>query len=317
MAEDRERDLDRALGTGRHPSDQELAALLDQAELVKSELHAISPNAARERALFVQAVAARSSSPRATRFLAPAAFVAAILIAVAGFGRNAVPGQTLYPVRRALASVGLANSPTEEIDRRIDDAREQLTQASSLAGSDPSSAQSHVFEAIFDLRRARAFLRDVPDDEKGGYLASIVQLEDRAAGMIADLERAEKSDAELRGNDEDSSGPGSGDEDNSGPGGGDDDSGGDDSSGPGSGDDDAEDARDEATDAEDDRQDRLEDARDERRDKLEDANEDNSGPGGGGDSSGPGGGGDSSGSGSGGGDSGSGEGDSSGPGSGD
>ncbi|HYN36507.1 MAG TPA: hypothetical protein VEV82_05975 [Actinomycetota bacterium] len=247
MNENRERDLDRALGSGGHPSDQELAALLDQAELVKSELHAISPTAARERTLFVQGVAARSSSPSASRFLAPAAFVAGVLIAVAGFGRNAVPGQTLYPVRQALASVGLASSPTEEIERRIADAREQLAEASSLTGSDPSSAQSHVFEAVFDLRRARDFLRDVPTVEQGGYLASIVRLEDRAAGMIADLERAEKSDAELRGNDEensgpgsgsdDSSGPGSGSEDNSGPGSGDEGGGGDDSSGPGSGDD--------------------------------------------------------------------------------
>lgn len=286
---ERENQLDQTLESGHLSVDLEIAALADQAIRIKEEMAAPTPSGARVRAVFVEGVASRSHSLLPFRFLAPAAVVIAGILALAGFGRTALPGQTLYPVRKALASVGLAPTPEEEVERRLADARQGLEGAAVVEIGDPSSARSLTLAAIGDLQRARALTRELERGDRLPYLATIGQLEDRATKIIAALERRAQSGDELGGDDS----PG----DNSGPGGDENSGKGSDSSGPGGGDDD-----------------------------NSGKGSDNSGPGGGGgdDSSGPGGGGeDSSGPGGGGGDnSGPGGGDdlekdSSGPGSGD
>src|SRR5687768_9038890 len=220
MSEDREFELDKALGAGSDEPSRELATLLHQAELLKDEFQTKVPAARHERALFVQGVAARKSSARPLRFLVPAAIMALLLFAVAFMGRSAVPGQSLYAVREALATVGLANSPSEEIERRIEVAQDGLTEAQSLAGSAPGNAQELVFAAIGDLDRAKAFLPDVSRDERTEYTVTINRLENRAAALIVSLDSGARSDAELQGG-EDNSGPSDDedpDDDNSGPG---------------------------------------------------------------------------------------------------
>ena len=96
-------------------SDREVDELLDQAEQVREELRVSAPAARRERAFFTQAVATRSGSVFPLRFLAPAALLVAGVVALAGFGRTALPGQALYPVREPLASMGLTATTEEEI----------------------------------------------------------------------------------------------------------------------------------------------------------------------------------------------------------
>jgi hypothetical protein len=246
MSEERERALDDALGSGSTPSDEELAVLTARADALRQELQAPAPNAARERALFVQGVGARKSGFFPLRFLAPAAIVVAGIAAVAGFGRTALPGQTLYPVREALASVGLANTPEEEIDRRLTSAREQLREARTLGLADPAAAQTSVLGAIGDLERARTLTDELAREDRAARLTTIALLEERAVDMLVRMSEGPDPEDEIRGEDNsgpgsDNSGPGSDNSgpgsDNSGPGSGDD-SGGDDSSGSGGGGDD-------------------------------------------------------------------------------
>ena len=237
MNEDRDRALDRALGPGSSPADDELAVLAARASALKTELHTPAPNAARERALFVQGVGGRKSGFLPLRFMVPAALVVAALVAIAGFGRTALPGQTLYPVREALASVGLAKTAEEEIDRRLASAREHITDATTIGLGDPATAQAYVLGAIADLERARTLTDKLSQNARAARLETIGRLEERAVDLLVRINEGPDPEDEIRG--EDNSGPGSGDDaggdDNSGPGSGDDD---DDSSGPGSGDDD-------------------------------------------------------------------------------
>lgn len=259
MKDRREEQLDETLATGRRSSDPEVDGLVEQAGRVRQELSVPEPEARRQRALFVQGAAGRSGSLPFLRFLAPAAVVVAGLVALAGFSRTALPGQTLWPVREALSTVGLAASPEEEIDRRIDLARAQCREAVDLEISHPGQARQLVMGAIGDLQRARALSEDLDVDQRSTYLLAIVEMEDWTAELITEItERAEEGAGPTEVEDvsdddrEDNSGPGgdgSGD-DNSGPGGGDDDSSGtgsgddsdDDSSGPGSGDDSGDDS---------------------------------------------------------------------------
>ena len=251
MTERRDKHLDETLVTGRRSSDPEVDALAEQAERVREGLSVLAPEARHERALFVQGIAGRSRSLPALRFLAPAAIVVAGIVALAGFGRNALPGQTLWPVREALSTVGLAATPEEEIDRRIDSARAQCREAADLEISHPEHAQDLVMGAIGDLDRAKALAEDLDPDQRSTYLLAITEIEDWAIEMIVETsERTEEGAGPAE--DEDDSGPGedSGPSDNSGPGSGDDDSGsgggddsgGDDNSGSGSDDSDGDDS---------------------------------------------------------------------------
>ena len=314
MTERRDERLDETLSTGRRSSDPELDALTEQAERLREELSVPPPAARRQRTLFVQGAAGRSRSFNAFRFLAPAAIVVAGIVALAGFGRTALPGQTLWPVREALSTVGLAATPEEEIDRRIDLARAQCREAADLEISHPLQAQDLVLGAIGDLERARALAEELDRDQRSTYLLAIGEIEDWAIEMIVETEEIAPVDEESPGEDDDNSGPGGDDSDgdgNSGPGGGD--SGDDDNSGPGGGGDDNSGPGDGDDSGDDDNSGSGSDGS-----GGDDSSGSGSGDSGGDDSSGSGGGDDSGSSGSGSGDSsGSGGGGSSGSGSGD
>jgi uncharacterized membrane protein YgcG len=250
-------------------------------EALEQSFRADPPHSARERALFVQAVAARRVSFSTMRFVAPAVAVAAAFVLVALVSTTTLPGDDLYGVRTALSRVGLVESALEEADGYMASAAQGVAEAEAATSPTPLRARRLAVAALGDLGSARHIATEAGAEDR---LDAIADLEDRAVDVIEDVAKAEAGE-DSGGDDnsgpgggdsggDDSSGPGGGD-DSSGPGGGDD-PGGEDSSGPGSG----------------------------------DSGGDSSGPGGGGDSggdsSGPGGG-DSSGSG----------GDSSGPGGGD
>ena len=240
MTDKQERELDELLGTGRRSPDPAIDPLIGQADEVRKELSVLAPAAGRERALFVQGVGARSHPLLPLRFLMPAAAVVAAIAVLAGFGKSAMPGQTLYPVREALASVGLASSAEEEIHRRVDNARAELRTADGLLDDRPAAAQRLILAAIGDLQRARDLSGDLKGEERTDYLEEMSEMEGWAIEMLTAItlgpddqtEILDEDDSDERlDEDEDQ------DEDNSGPGGGDDS--GDDSSGSGSGDDDS------------------------------------------------------------------------------
>ena len=281
MTEPLERELDKALRTGEGADDPRLTDLVRKADELETELAHEAPSGGRERAVFIQGVALRRRRLPGLRILAPAVVVLAALVAVGGFSRSALPGDTLYPMRQALASVGLAYSSTAEAERRLNAAERALDQANLDVATNPFEAEELALGAITNIRQAERLLEDVDTERADELLDRADNLEDRSINILDRLEdrrdraeerakerqeRVEEALEEAEDKAEDNSGPGGGGDDNSGPGSGGDD--GDDNSGPGSGDDD-----------------------------------DNSGSGGGGDSSGSGsggdGGGDSSGSGSG------------------
>ncbi|MDQ3986127.1 MAG: hypothetical protein M3280_06470 [Actinomycetota bacterium] len=252
MTEDLERKLDRALGGGKDADDPRITSLLQQADEVQESLRRGPPSEPRERSLFIQALTRRRSRFAPLKALAPVAVVVAGLLAIAGFGRTALPGDALYAVREALASVGLAKTPVEEADRRIDDAEETLEDAELIILRSPGEARSMTLDAIVDLGRAKRLLGDVNADQREALLARVEQAQERAVRLLVDVSEVLKArrgaasptpapspSASQEDEDDDNSGPGGDDghdDDNSGPGSDDDDSGpgGDDDSGPGS-----------------------------------------------------------------------------------
>ncbi|MGH2693505.1 MAG: hypothetical protein ACRDJJ_01690 [Actinomycetota bacterium] len=258
MTKKRERALDRALG-GDRPTDPEITALVEAADQVDRSLAVDVPDAERERAIFVAGIRGAKRAFPFLRLFAPAVAVAGLLL-IAILGRGAVPGDALYPVRRALHSVGLAPSPLREINMRIDAAKTLLDEAEIASRAE---AERQTLDAITDLGRARDLLPEIGADVRGEMLAEIAALERRAIAILVDLDEGRPAPF---GDDDDNSGPGGGEDDSSGPGGGDEDGedgdnsgpGGDeddvddDSSGPGSGDSDGDSSGPESGDSDDD-----------------------------------------------------------------
>jgi uncharacterized membrane protein YgcG len=204
------------------------------------------PTGRRDRAMFTAGVAARRPPPVWRRALVPAAAMFVVLFALSIGSLEAAPGQTLYPLRNALSSVGLAEQPVEVVDRIIRRAEASLERAEVLLddNEDFSGAEAMTRETIRHLGEARAVLAELNGEPREERADAIADLEDDAFDLRDEIKEeradaAEEAREESRGGD-DNSGSGSDDDDNSGPGSGSDDSGSDDdSSGHGSGSDDS------------------------------------------------------------------------------
>ena len=204
------------------------------------------PAGRRDRAMFTAGVAARRPPPVWRRALVPAAAMFVVLFALSIGSLEAAPGQTLYPLRNALSSVGLAEQPVEVVDRIIRRAEASLERAEVLLdeNEDFSGAEAMTRETIRHLGEARALLQELNGEPREERAEAIDDLEDDAFDLREDIDE-ERADAaqearEESGGGDDNSGSGS-DDDNSGRGSGSDDSGSesdDDSSGRGSGSDD-------------------------------------------------------------------------------
>jgi hypothetical protein len=205
-------------------------------DALEQAFRADPPHSARERALFVQAVAARRASFSTMRFVAPAVAVAAAFVLVALVSTTTLPGDDLYGVRTALSRVGLVESALEEADGYMASASHGVAEAEAASSTAPLRARRLAVAALADLGSARHIATEAGAE---GRLDAIADLEDRAVDVIEDVAKAEAGEGpggDGTGGD-DNSGPGGGDsgDDSSGPGGGG--SGGEDSSGPGGGDD--------------------------------------------------------------------------------
>ena len=245
MTERSEDALDRVIESGAGPGDAEFENLARTAAELQEAFSVEAPRAADVQAMFVEGVAAATARPPYRRLIGGFAVAGIVLLAVVIASRDALPGHTLYSVRQALDSVGLADSPAREAARRLDKAASLIGAAEAMPPSE--RAQILAVDAIGELGVVRELAEGIGSDEAATeVIARAARLEQRAARIIAASgfdesgevgeDRAESNDRS--GRDE---GPGedTGGEDRSGtdegPGGGDD--GLDDSTGSGGGDD--------------------------------------------------------------------------------
>jgi hypothetical protein len=241
-----ERSLDSALDG--NSADDETRPLVETADSVKQALAVDVPPADRQRALFLSGVAARERrlfSP--ARVLVPA-FALALIVFAAFAGQNALPGQGLYPVREALNSVGIGDTPGAEIEDHLFHAARKLKEADDVVDESPARARNIAIDCLRYLDSARDFLPELDGERAEERLEQIADFEDDAVDILIeareeeqealeDREDAEDSDSDdSDSGDDDNSGSGSddsgSDDDNSGSGS--DDSGSDDNSGSGS-----------------------------------------------------------------------------------
>ena len=244
MTERSEDALDRVIESGAGPGDAEFDNLARAAAELQEAFSVEAPRAADVQAMFVEGVAAATARPPYRRLIGGFAVAGIVLLAVVMASRDALPGHTLYSVRQALDSVGLADSPAREAARRLDKAASLIEAAEAMPPSE--RAQILAVDAIGELGVVRELAEGIESDEAATeVIARAARLEQRAARVIAASgfdesdgvgeDRAENNDRS--GRDE---GPGedTGGEDRSGtddgPGGGDD--GLDDSTGSGGGD---------------------------------------------------------------------------------
>lgn len=242
----------------KDPRAEELA---DLARRLESALEVEAPEARSEKALFVAGVGTHARRSSWTAALVPAAAVA-VLIALAVVSRTALPGQTLYPVRKVLGGVGLAPSTAAETRALLSEAEQLVVTAEGAVLSAPTRAQELARRAMVKLEEAERLAGELDGERADSFDAEIDALEDRADDAydaaddtLDEREEAAEEDGDEPERGDDSSGPGSGggddssgsgsggdgsgDDDSSGSGSGGDDSGGDDSSGSGSGGDDS------------------------------------------------------------------------------
>jgi hypothetical protein len=298
-----ETDLDRALTTSSRTGDPEVDDLATTAGIVAQALAVPTPRSAQDRALFIEAVAARKRS-LLSRVAAPSIAIAATFVVLAVLGRAAVPGEALYPVNQVLRTAGLAGDPVVGIERDLQDARLLVGRARSAIATSTAGAERLAVSALMELGQARDHLRALEPGDRALYEAQIETLTDRALSVIRlSVEEADRDDNSGPGSgedDSDNSGPGSDnsgsgsddsddDSDNSGPGSDNSGSGSDNS---GSGSDDSDDDSDNSGSGSDnsgsgsdssgsgsgddaeDRADELEDRADDQADALEDAEDD-------------------------------------------
>ncbi|MDQ3951721.1 MAG: hypothetical protein M3279_01975 [Actinomycetota bacterium] len=231
--------------------DLQAEELADLARRLERALEVEAPDARREKALFVAGAGARARRSPWTAALVPATAAVALLVALAVVSRTALPGQTLYPVRKVLGGVGLAPSTAREVRSHVDEAEELVTAAAASAVSEPARAQDLAQEAMGVLAEAEELVNELDGERADAFDREIDTLEERAKAAYDEADdtldereeeaesREDRGDSGGRGSgggDDDSSGPGSGDDDSSGSGSG---GGNDDSSGPGSGRDDS------------------------------------------------------------------------------
>lgn len=224
-----EKALDQALRDERKVT-ADVVPLVEAARDLEERLDTEAPASARERAIFIEGVAARGHRRR-PRLLAPV-LAGTALVFLLGFAAGAaLPGDAIYPVRKVMASVGLVASPAEEMRSLLRGATTRITDAEALQSRSPSRARTQAFAAIGMLEDAAQLAGDLSAQQRGSANETIAGLRERAAAVVAFVTNTTEDDSGSGGG---SSGRGSGDDD--------------DSSGPGSGDDDDDDGDDDGDD---------------------------------------------------------------------
>lgn len=191
------KELDRALGGAALPTDEELAALFEMGQQIRGAYSSFTPEHHAQRVMFVQAVADRS---RATwsRFVAPAAVTAALLFGVLFIGRTALPGETFYPVREVLRTVGLAPASTEEVERFFTIADRLLDRAEAVSTRSPEASERLAFAASRIIGSAEAAFGELDVDDQAGLADELADLIARAEAILTE-DPAEDTDRDADG----------------------------------------------------------------------------------------------------------------------
>jgi hypothetical protein len=229
-----ERELDRVLASSTRSDDAEIEDLARTADDLTRSLAAAPPAATGERALFIEAVAARHRS-MSSSLLVPGMAVVGFMLVIAIMGRGAVPGEALYPVRNVLRSAGLANAPVEVLETRLEAAETLVDRAEdALDRSAPEAAEDLAAAALQKLGEVGALIGELEADDRADFAEEIAELQEEALIVIrlASDQEAINDDSSGSGSGNSGSGSDDGSEDSSGS-----DSGSDDRSGSGSGDD--------------------------------------------------------------------------------
>jgi hypothetical protein len=181
------------------------------------------PSGRRDRAMFVAGVATRRPQPVWRRALVPAAAMFVVLFALSIGSLEAAPGQTLYPLRKALSSVSLAEQPVEVVDRVITRAEASLERAEEVLdeNEDFAGAEAMTRRTLAHLGEAQALLTELSGEPREERADAIADLNDDAFDLLEDIDK-ERADAaeearEEAGGGDDNSGSGS-DDDSSGSG---------------------------------------------------------------------------------------------------
>lgn len=170
-------------GEGEHAR-----ALVELADDLRTAFATEVPPARRERAMFSAAVGARATRRILPSLAVPAIAMLALIVLVGSLASTALPGQALYPVRKVLTSLNLADSPVDLIDARIRSAERHVAVAEShLAAERLQSALDESLAALADLGVAGHFVEELDAPDRAVRQAAIGALQARAATVIAAL----------------------------------------------------------------------------------------------------------------------------------
>lgn len=162
------------------PDDPELASLARTADRLEHSLDVEAPDAYRERALFIQGIAARRPGFPWQRLMAPV-MIAALFVAFVAVSRDALPGDALYGARKTLNRVGLAEDPSRSAKRVLDGASSMIVQAEQHLDAERfAAAQRSAFEARFTIREAVILLEEASGEAKEEGLERVEELREQA-----------------------------------------------------------------------------------------------------------------------------------------
>ncbi len=152
------------------------------------------PEGRRDRAMFVAGVATRRPPPLWRRALIPATAIFVVLFALSVGSLNASPGQTLYPLRKALSPV--VGQPVEVVDSVIRRAEISLERAEELLdeNEDFSGAEARTKQTIAQLGEARGLLDELSGEAREERADEIADLNEDAFDLLEDIDE-ERVDA--------------------------------------------------------------------------------------------------------------------------
>ena len=160
--------------------DLQAQELADLARRLEAALEVETPDARSEKALFVAGAGARRRSSSWLGVLVPGAAVVVVLLVVGLVSRTALPGDTLFPVRKVLGGVGLAPSTAKEVRARMDEAERLVVAASEVIFTSPEQARRLALQALSALEETDELVDEIEGARQESFEDEIEALEERA-----------------------------------------------------------------------------------------------------------------------------------------
>lgn len=181
-----ERMLDDILEGRALPVDPAMSQLVAAVPLLEAGLRPAVPPMGQARALFSGGAAARRTGSPWRQLAVPSMAMLALVIAAGSVATRALPGDALYPVRKVLGAMGLAEPSTEAIDEHIVAAARLVETAERDASAgEPVRAIILARRSLSELVSASALLTDLTEEQRGVREVAITSLRERAAAIIS------------------------------------------------------------------------------------------------------------------------------------